>query len=67
MLYDIRLNLHYEYAAPVEGGRHLVRTMPLTLPGVQRVIAVSLDIDPKPAERTLFTDFFGNSVTAIAY
>lgn len=67
MQYDIRLNLHYEYAAPVEGGRHLVRTMPLTLPSVQRVIAASLSIDPKPAERTLFTDFFGNSVTAIAY
>lgn len=67
MKYDIRLNLHYEYAATVEGGRHLVRIMPLTLPGMQRVVAATLGIEPQPAERTVFKDFFGNSVTSIAY
>lgn len=67
MLYDIRLNLKYDYPATVEGGRHHLRAMPLTLPGMQRVIAASLHVEPKPAESTVFTDFFGNSVTSIAY
>jgi len=67
MQYDIRLNLHYEYAWPVEGGRHLIRAMPLNLEGAQRVVAATLDIDPGPVERTTFSDFFGNQVTSIAY
>jgi len=67
MLYDIRLNLKYDYPATVEGGRHHLRAMPLTLPGVQRVVAAALHVDPDPAEKTVFTDFFGNSVTSIAY
>jgi transglutaminase-like putative cysteine protease len=67
MLYDIRLNLHYDYAAAAGGSRHLVRVMPSTLAGVQRVIAASLSFDPSPNERSDFFDFFGNSVTAIAF
>jgi transglutaminase-like putative cysteine protease len=67
MLYDIRLSLHYDYPATVEGGRHHLRTMPLTLPGIQRVIAATIALDPKPSEQTAFTDFFGNAVASIAY
>ena len=67
MHYDIRLHLHYEYARAAAGGRHQVRVVPLTIPGVQRVIASSLAFTPKPAERSDFTDFFGNGVTAIAF
>jgi len=66
MLYDIRLNLHYDYPSVVEGGRHHFRAMPLTLPRVQRVIAASLALAPRPTEQTSFTDFFGNAVTSIA-
>lgn len=67
MEYDIRLKLSYDYDAPVGGGRHQVRVSPRTLPGVQRVVAASVDFAPRPAERSDFTDFFGNPVTAIAY
>lgn len=67
MLYDIRLRLKYDYPAIVEGGRHHLRTVPLTLPGAQRVIASSLTVDPGPSEQSVFQDFFGNAVTSIAY
>jgi transglutaminase-like putative cysteine protease len=65
MLYDVRLVLEYDYAAPVHGGRHHIRVAPITRPGVQRLIALSLSFDPKPARQSAFVDFFGNAVTAI--
>jgi transglutaminase-like putative cysteine protease len=67
MLYDIRLALHYEYEAPVQGGRHLVRIVPVSIPGMQRVIAASLRFEPRPERETSFTDFFGNAVNTIVY
>ncbi|MER8730517.1 transglutaminase family protein [Mesorhizobium sp. M1227] len=67
MLYDIRLHLRYDYDAAVGGGRHQVRVLPPTIPGVQRVIAASLSFVPAPSERSDFSDFFGNSVTSIAF
>lgn len=67
MLYDVRLDLHYDYAATVHGGRHLIRVAPISIPGVQRVVAAGLSFDPKPHRESHFTDFFGNLVTTIAY
>lgn len=67
MNYDVRLRLSYEYEIPVSGGRHLVRVMPLSNAGMQRVVAASLSFDPLPAERVDRTDFFGNATTAIRY
>lgn len=67
MLYDIRLELHYEYEGWVHGDRHHVRVLPVSLTGVQRVIAASLQFDPRPDQESSFQDFFGNSVTSIAY
>lgn len=67
MLYDIRLLLHYDYAAAAGGGRHQMRVLPPTIGGVQRVIAASLSFEPAPNERSDFTDFFGNNVTSIAF
>ena len=67
MLYDVRLELHYDYEASVHGDRHLVRVTPITIPGVQRVIATSLSFEPRPEQETTFSDFFGNTVTTIAY
>ncbi len=67
MLYDVRLELHYDYDASVHGDRHLVRVLPISIPGVQRVIASSLSFDPKPKMETTFLDFFENNVTTIAY
>ena len=67
MHYDIRLHLHYDYARAAGGGRHHVRVAPLTIAGVQRVVASSLAFTPKPTERSDFADFFGNAVTSIAF
>lgn len=66
MLYDVRLVLRYSYDVPVSGGRHLVRVVPRTLPGIQRVLATSVSFDPHPSEVGRFTDFFGNPVTILA-
>ena len=67
MLYDIRLELHYDYEGFVHGDRHLVRVAPASIPGVQRVIASSVSFDPKPDTETNFVDFFGTLVTTISY
>ena len=67
MQYDLHLTLAYDYDSPAHGGRHLIRVVPLSIPGVQRVIAASLSIDPKPTHEVTFHDFFGNSVTSIAF
>ena len=67
MLYDVRLELTYDYDATVHGGRHLIRVAPITIPGVQRVVASSLSFDPRPQRESTFTDFFGNSATAITF
>ena len=63
----MRLLQSYRYESPVAGGRHVIRVAPLTRPGEQRVVAVSLSFDPEPAERSDITDFFGNQVSAITY
>lgn len=65
MRYDIRLRLSYEYQYPVADARHLVRITPRDLHGVQQVQETSLRVDPGPAERSVFEDFFGNRVTAV--
>jgi transglutaminase-like putative cysteine protease len=67
MHYDIRLTLSYVYDAWAGGGRHQLRVLPPTIPGVQRVIAAALSFTPQPRERSDFTDFFGTRATAIAY
>lgn len=67
MLYDVRLTLTYDYDAPVHGGRHHIRILPGTMPGIQRVVASSLRFSPKPQSQAVFVDFFGNSVSDIAF
>tara|TARA_R110002020_G_scaffold11340_8_gene42743 strand:- start:34 stop:912 length:879 start_codon:yes stop_codon:yes gene_type:complete len=67
MLYDVRLEMSYDYDAPVLGGRHLVRVAPITIPGVQRIVASSLSFAPRPERISTFSDFFGNLATEIAY
>lgn len=65
MLYDIRLRIAYQYAAPAASSRHLVRLFPRTLPELQRPIATELAVNPIPNERGAFIDFFGNQVQEI--
>jgi len=67
VLYDVRLELHYDYEASVHGDRHLVRVAPVSIPNVQRVIASSLSFEPRPQQESTFADYFGNLVTTIAY
>jgi transglutaminase-like putative cysteine protease len=67
MLYDVRLELRYRYDGLVSGARHHVRVTPQTLDGVLRVVAASLTFDPRPQHESTFTDFFGNSVSAIGF
>lgn len=67
MLYDVHLAISYDYETPVAGGRHVLRVLPLTLPGTQRRVAGSVSVEPRPAEREDGTDFFGNAVTHIAF
>jgi transglutaminase-like putative cysteine protease len=65
MLYDVRLSLQYDYDAPVHGGRHHIRVAPATVSGVQRVVASSLKVEPRPDRQAAFLDFFGNTVTSV--
>lgn len=67
MLYDISLKITYDYEVPVSGGRHLVRVLPATLAGRQRLIAGSLSCQPMPAERAEGIDFFANPFTSILF
>lgn len=67
MLYDVRLELNYDYKASVHGDRHLIRVAPVSIPNAQRVIAASLSFEPRPEQETTFADYFGNLVTTIAY
>lgn len=67
MFYDISLKIGYHYQNPVLGGRHILRILPNTLQGRQTVHSSFLTLDPLPAERFEFTDFFGNAATSLAY
>lgn len=60
MHYDITLRIEYEYPAAASFGRHLLRLMPLTLPGEQRLISGLLTATPPPDDRIDRVDFFGN-------
>ncbi|MFC3168634.1 transglutaminase family protein [Paracoccus fontiphilus] len=65
MLYRLRLSIRYDFARPTGAGRQLLRISPADLPGLQKVQQTSITITPPPAERSHFTDFFGNEVTQV--
>jgi transglutaminase-like putative cysteine protease len=67
MLYDITASIDYAYNQPSVLGRTLLRLMPVSLPGVQRLIAGTLTTQPAAAERIDRVDFFGNPVTELAF
>lgn len=67
MLYDIKLVIDYDYAAPAEHSRMLLRLLPSRfLPG-QELLSADLQIDPEPDERREGFDFFGNAVTSAVW
>lgn len=67
LLYDVALEITYEYASPANAGRHALRLMPATIAGEQRLVHGHVQCGPGPSERHDRTDFFGNSVTDIVY
>ncbi len=67
MRYDIRLSIGYQYGAPSDHARTLIRLLPSDLPGRQTVFSRLLDISPRPAERREATDFFGNAMSVLAF
>jgi transglutaminase-like putative cysteine protease len=64
MLYDITLRISYRYDRPAAGGRHLLRLLPAATGG-QRILRAGITVEPEPAERETFADFWGNAVTAV--
>jgi transglutaminase-like putative cysteine protease len=67
MLYDVSMKISYTYQVGPSGARHVIRVLPLTLPGSQRLIAGTVSVDPAPDERTDFIDFFGNAASSISF
>ncbi len=62
MRYTIRLQINYQYSAPSDHLRNILRLMPQDGPQ-QRVRRRHLWIDPWPDERRDGVDFFGNTTT----
>ncbi|MCC1481047.1 transglutaminase family protein [Roseibaca sp. Y0-43] len=67
MQYDIRLAIGYNYGAPSDRARTVVRLLPSNLPGQQRITARLLSVDPEPDERRDTTDFFGNAMSILSF
>jgi transglutaminase-like putative cysteine protease len=67
MLYDINLHISYDYDTPVSGGRHMVRVLPLSIGGRQRLVAGTIGVSPRPGERTDVSDFFENPTSSILF
>ncbi|MEI4484588.1 transglutaminase family protein [Frigidibacter sp. MR17.14] len=67
MLYDIAASIDYTYQQPSALGRTVLRLLPASIPGVQRLIAGTLTAQPLSDERIDRVDFFGNAVTEIAW
>ena len=65
MLYDITAVISYRYEGPSVSGRSVLRLMPATVPGVQRLVAGAIESSPGPAERRDRVDFFGTPVTEL--
>ncbi len=65
MIYDISLHIEYEYDTQASGGRHVIRVLPVSIPGRQRLMAGSVNLEPKPDERVDNVDFFNNPAASV--
>lgn len=61
MIYEVALRIGYEYPGEVKDARHVLRVRPRT-GGGQRVMSLTLAIDPRPDETIAEQDFFGNGL-----
>ncbi len=64
MIYDIRHVTSYSYESPVSFARCSLRLEPRSGDG-QQLLSHSVDIRPKPADRTVRRDFFGTLTESI--
>ncbi len=64
MIYDIRHVTTYSYESPVSFARCSLRLEPRTGDG-QQLVSHSVDIRPRPAERTVRRDFFGTHTESV--
>jgi transglutaminase-like putative cysteine protease len=67
MLYDIKLALDYAFETPAAGARQILRAMPLNIPARQRLISGAVSVSPLPSTCIDRSDFFGNTVTEMAF
>lgn len=65
MIYELRQETRYVYAAAVPYSSHVARLLPVDRKG-QTVRQATLAIAPTPAERRETTDFFGNRICHFA-
>jgi transglutaminase-like putative cysteine protease len=65
MLYDLSMHMGYVYDQPASIARHVIRVLPLSLPGRQRLIAGTITVTPNAEEKATFIDFFGQQATSI--
>ncbi|MBS1181545.1 MAG: t [Proteobacteria bacterium] len=65
MIYELRQETRYTYAAAIPYSSHVARLLPVDRPG-QTVRRATLSITPEPAERGETTDFFGNRICHFA-
>ena len=64
MIYDIRHVTTYSYESPVSFARCSLRLEPRSGDG-QQLVSHSVEIRPKPAERTVRRDFFGTHTESV--
>ena len=64
MIYDIRHVTTYAYESPVSFARCSLRLEPKSGDG-QQLVSHSVDIRPRPAERTVRRDFFGTHTESV--
>ena len=64
MIYDIRHRTSYAYETPVNFARCSLRLEPRSGDG-QQLVSHTVDIRPRPTERTARRDFFGTHTESI--
>ncbi|WP_088343625.1 MULTISPECIES: transglutaminase family protein [Rhodomicrobium] len=65
MIFEVSHKTVYHYTAPVAQAHHLVHLAPRPHPR-QRVVRHTLLVEPVPASRSDFTDYFGNPASTLS-
>lgn len=67
MRYRISATISYDYQFPSDHARNVLHLTPVSIAGAQQVMQADLTIYPRPQERWVAPDFFGNITTWIAH